>query len=232
MKKERKGQGSKLNRSEIVQFRLDPRLRFAVELMAKDEHRTVSSFIEKLVDQAIDTHTITLLKTLEEIQAEQGGVSVNDMQANTDMSRKSVTLAEALKQLWHIDEAHRFVLMAFFAPHLLTYEEELLWAFISKIDYYWTHYYVTAVDTNGKSLGKMLTRIFDPSGVVWERLNEHWQLLKNGQADVVLESLKSEDGTFKEGKIVANPDGDSEQVILYRSTTGIVGVEKNESINK
>lgn len=229
MRKKRKGQGAKLNRSEIVQFRLDSRLRFALELMARNERRTVSSFIEKLVDQAIGTHMITLFKTLEEIQAIQGGVSINDIQDKTAMARKSVTLAEAMKTLWHTDEAHRFILMAFFAPHLLTYEEELIWELITKMDYYWTHYYVNAVDANGKKLGKMLTRIFDPSGMVWERLTPHWPFLKEGHTEKVLELLKNEDKTFKSGKIIARPEGETEDVVLYRSTSGIVGVEKTNA---
>ncbi len=232
MKKERKGQGSKLNRTEIVQFRLDPRLRFALELMAKNEHRTVSSFIEKLVDEAIDTHQINLLKTLEEIQAEQDGISINDMQGKTDITLKSITLTEALKQLWHIDEEQRFILMAFFAPHLFTYEEEVIWDFIKRTDYYWTFYYVNAVNAKGKAFGKMLTRIFDPSGVVWDRLKSDWPLLKEGQIDIISEIFNNGGEDYNKGKIVERPEGNPEDIVLYRSSAGIIGVEKTGKVKK
>src|ERR1700730_16830959 len=48
----KKGAGGKLSRSEILQARLNPKLRFTVELMARLERRTVSSFIEGLIEKA------------------------------------------------------------------------------------------------------------------------------------------------------------------------------------
>ena len=41
----KKGGGGKLNRSEIIQARLDPKLHMAAEIMARAERRTLSSFI-------------------------------------------------------------------------------------------------------------------------------------------------------------------------------------------
>ena len=38
--------GSKLNRTETVTIRLDPKLRYLTELAARKQRRTVSSFIE------------------------------------------------------------------------------------------------------------------------------------------------------------------------------------------
>jgi predicted HicB family RNase H-like nuclease len=50
----RKGGGGKLSRSEVVTVRLDPRLRYTAELVARKERRTVSSFIESAVEQAVN----------------------------------------------------------------------------------------------------------------------------------------------------------------------------------
>src|SRR5579872_1699710 len=48
----KKGGGGKLNRSEIIQARLDPKLHMAAEIMARSERRTLSSFIEKTIEQS------------------------------------------------------------------------------------------------------------------------------------------------------------------------------------
>jgi hypothetical protein len=228
MKNTKKGQGSKLNRTEILQFRLDPKLRFALELMARSERRTVSSFIEKLVSDAIDTHSIVMLKTFEELRQEKGKITTDDISGKDPNVKKTVTLTEALKQLWHVDEIHRFILMAFYSSSLLAYDEELMWHFIMHTNYYWTYYYVNANDTQNKSLGKMLTRIFDPKGVLWERLEMHWPLLKAGQGDKINELLKNEDGSVKQGKIISRPDDEPEEITLMRHPSGMIGVEKIE----
>jgi len=49
----RAGGGSKLARTEIVQVRLDPKLRFAAELASKKHRKTLSSFIEWCVSESI-----------------------------------------------------------------------------------------------------------------------------------------------------------------------------------
>jgi predicted HicB family RNase H-like nuclease len=49
-----KGRGGKLGRSAIVTVRLDPKLRFFVELAARKERRTVSSFMELAVEEVIN----------------------------------------------------------------------------------------------------------------------------------------------------------------------------------
>ena len=49
--KKRKGGGSKLSRSEIIQVRLDPKLRFTAELAARKHRRTLSSFVEWAVSE-------------------------------------------------------------------------------------------------------------------------------------------------------------------------------------
>src|SRR3989338_9210503 len=131
MRKQRKqpvGGGSKLSRSEILQFRLDPRTRFALELMAKCENRTVSSYIEKLVNQAMRVESIEIQKSYETDEEALNDTSETDYEA--------MTVHEALKKLWHIDEAHRFINTAFYAAYLFSYEEEVMWDFIKRASYY------------------------------------------------------------------------------------------------
>jgi hypothetical protein len=49
----KKGGGSKLFRTELVSVRIDPKLRFAVELAARKQRRTASSFVEWAIEEAI-----------------------------------------------------------------------------------------------------------------------------------------------------------------------------------
>ncbi len=53
MAKKRKGGGGKLSRSEVVTVRLDPKLRFAADLAARKQRRTLSSFIEWAVEKTV-----------------------------------------------------------------------------------------------------------------------------------------------------------------------------------
>lgn len=53
-----KGNGGKLNRSAIIQARIDPKLHMAAEIMAHYERRTLSSLIETLILKAIEKYKI------------------------------------------------------------------------------------------------------------------------------------------------------------------------------
>ncbi|MDD5036669.1 MAG: hypothetical protein PHE55_18170 [Methylococcaceae bacterium] len=102
--KKRRGGGGKLARTENVQVRLDPRLRFAAELAAGKERRTLSSFIEWVVDRAVKEVTVT-----------------------RDKDGKSITAAAVVDKVWDIDDDVRFVELATHFPELLTYEEQSQW---------------------------------------------------------------------------------------------------------
>ena len=56
----RTGGGSKLTRTEIVQVRLDPKLRYAAELAAIKHRRTLSSFIEWCVEEGVSQVVVGL----------------------------------------------------------------------------------------------------------------------------------------------------------------------------
>jgi hypothetical protein len=108
--KKKGGGGSKLARTEIVQVRLDPKLRFAAELAARRQRRTLSSFIEWGVGEAIK------LVDLDE----------------------SETAYSAISNIWDVDEADRFAKMAHHYPLLLTHEEEVLWKVVLTTPSFWS----------------------------------------------------------------------------------------------
>ena len=91
------GGGSKLQRSETVTIRLDPKLRYLAELAARRQRRTVSSFVEWAIEHALSDVIL------------EGGTH----------EEMSVDLAAFF--LWEPHEADRFAKLALYYPHLLTY---------------------------------------------------------------------------------------------------------------
>ena len=105
--------GGKLSRSEIVTVRLDPKLRFAAELAARKQRRTLSSFVEWAIEQAVREVTV---------------LNKDDIRGNA---------WQAMMRVWDVDEADRLVKLAINFPELLTYDEERLWKLISEQPYFW-----------------------------------------------------------------------------------------------
>jgi len=109
--KAKKGGGAKLSRSEVVTVRFDPKLRFAAELAARKQRRTVSSFIEWAVDEALD-------------KVESGKGSKE-------------TVRQAVNKIWDVDEVDRFINLVRSYPEFLTHDEEKLWKVICNFENFW-----------------------------------------------------------------------------------------------
>lgn len=109
----RTGGGSKLARTEIVQVRLDPKLRFAAELSSRRQRRTLSSFIEWAIDEAVSKTELV------------------------HKNRETGRMKDVLEIIWHVEEADRFILLALNFPDLLTHEEEVLWNLIRANSFRW-----------------------------------------------------------------------------------------------
>lgn len=112
MTAKKKAGGGKLTRSEIVTVRLDPKLRFGLELAARKQRRTASSFVEWAVEQTLKNETI--------------GEGMELMPA-----------LKALDRVWDTDESDRFVRLALYFPELLTHEEQVLWKLIREYGFLW-----------------------------------------------------------------------------------------------
>jgi hypothetical protein len=101
--------GGKLVRTEIVTVRFDPKLRYLAELAARKQRRTVSSFIEWAVEDAL-TRVVLLYDF---------GPGATDR-----------TVASETEKLWDVDEADRFLKLAMSYPDLLTHDEQVLWKLV------------------------------------------------------------------------------------------------------
>jgi len=111
MAKGEKRSNKKTGRTETIGFRLEPKLRFAAELAARKQRRSLSSFIEWAVDEAMENVFLD--------------------------SESQVTVRQALKEVWDPDEADRFVRLAAKYPELLNHEEERLWKCIRSYQHVW-----------------------------------------------------------------------------------------------
>jgi hypothetical protein len=142
MSKKKKGPGGRLNRSEIVQARLSPKIRWAAEILARKERRTVSSLIEGLIEKAA-AHEII------EVYNHQRGFQ-NTLYYELPPTRTmQTTLQNFIEYAWSSREPERFVAFAMNFPELLTAEECGMWEFISRNPNFWEHYEKT--DNNGEN---------------------------------------------------------------------------------
>ena len=113
----RRGGGGKLARSEQVSIRLDPKLRFAAELAASKERRTLSSFIESAVERAVKEVGVTYC----------------------NVEKRHITADEVTRRVWDVDEVSRFTAMGIHYPELLTHDEQKRWKFINVHDEFWQY---------------------------------------------------------------------------------------------
>ena len=109
MAAKKKGGGGKLSRSEVVTVRLDPKLRFAAELAARKQRRTLSSFIEWAIGEAVNRVEVTDSENVNYVMA----------------------------QVWDVEEADRFVKLALNFPEFLSFDEERLWKIIKNCKIFW-----------------------------------------------------------------------------------------------
>jgi len=178
----KKGGGGKLNRSEILQARLNPKLRLAAEIMGRIQRRTVSSLIEVLVEDAMKKQKISAYRMLQSPK----------VLPESYKKPQDITLEDIIDEIWSFDEADRFANMAFHLPGLMSPEESRIWHYININPYFWAHHLVKAVTKSGKELPeKSLVPSHNHQALLYERLREQWPLIQSileGKTDI--EELK------------------------------------------
>jgi hypothetical protein len=112
-----KKSGGKLNRSETVTVRFDPRLNYLCELAARTQRRTKSSFIEWAVEQSL---IATAVPGSEGFRGETKSIS------------------EFGPKLWDVDEPDRLANLAYDAPLLMTHDEQVIWKAIQAYGFLWS----------------------------------------------------------------------------------------------
>ena len=153
--------GAKLNRSETVTVRLDPRLNYLCELAARSQRRTKSSFIEWAVEQA--------LKIVEVPNTSEFGAS-------------SASVEIMAATLWSVDEVDRLVALAFHAPTLMDHDEQLLWRAIRQRGHFWRGHWFGVSSSEYEEW----TWTVDENRLDLPHLRDHYDALKayvTGQTD-------------------------------------------------
>lgn len=165
----KKGAGGQLNRTEMLQARLSPKLRLMAELMARADRRTVSSLIEGLIEKAAQEAPIEMTPL-----EEAGYVSIPRLNR-----RKPTTIAAAVEDMWEPEnEPVRFVAFAFCFPHLLTDFEFRLWRLIKSTPYFWKHFPVTMKNEKGETIETWAQDV-EYSGLLYENLCQYWKELND-----------------------------------------------------
>ena len=98
--------------SQILTVRIDSKLRYAAELAARRQRRTLSSFIQSALEQA--TREVTLAFELD-IDMENMG--------------KKPSAYEFAERSWDVNGLSRLFYLAAAYPHLLDHKEEILWSY-------------------------------------------------------------------------------------------------------
>jgi hypothetical protein len=110
----KRGGGGKLSRSETVTVRLDPKLRYLAELAARKHRRTLSSFIEWVIEESLK---------------------------NIWLADGEPSIASQSAELWDVDEPDRFAKLAIRYPDMLTHDEQVLWKLIRENGSLWRGHY-------------------------------------------------------------------------------------------
>ena len=147
------GGGSKLQRTETVTLRLDPKLRYLTGLAARKQRRTVSSFIEWAIERALSNVILG-----------------EDPDQVIDLDLASATL-------WDPDEADRFAKLALYYPDLLAFDEEVLWKLIQECEALWRGNFNLRRDLPPKEKDEML--LYPELRTHWETLKK----VAAGEAD-------------------------------------------------
>lgn len=96
-----------------VGIRIDPKIKFALDMMGRLQKRSLTAVIEWAISNAMSQQAI-------------------------DSSQGVTKITEAIDTIWSTDEATRFINMCFEVPTMLTYDELRLWDTIKLSKIFWT----------------------------------------------------------------------------------------------
>lgn len=89
-----------------VSLRIDPKIRYAIDLLAREQKRSITGVIEWSVLQALKAQEVT------------------------SPAGNTLSLYELMDLTWSPDEAERITALGVFSPHTLNHEESCIWSLI------------------------------------------------------------------------------------------------------
>ncbi|WP_458729892.1 hypothetical protein [Pseudomonas brenneri] len=114
MVKNKPNQGAR--KTETLTLRLDPKIKYTIELMARIKRQSITSVIEAAIESAaFDLDTPVLIEG----------------------KRETWSLSNAVSEFYTTDEAAKFINLCAFMPELLNYEEQRIWETIKATPEFW-----------------------------------------------------------------------------------------------
>lgn len=114
MNKNKPNQGAR--KTETLTLRLDPKIKYTIELMARVKRQSITSVIEAAIEgTAFDLDTPVVVAGKRELWS----------------------LSMAVSEYWSTDIVARFINLCAFMPELLTYEEQRIWETIKTTPQFW-----------------------------------------------------------------------------------------------
>jgi hypothetical protein len=98
-----------------VSLRIDPKIKFAIDLLSREQKRSITGVIEWSVMQALKTQSI---KT---------------------PAGNEISLYELMDLAWSPDEADRIISLGVFSPYTLNHEENCIWTLIKASGVFMKH---------------------------------------------------------------------------------------------
>ncbi|EGH00972.1 hypothetical protein PSYAE_03197 [Pseudomonas amygdali pv. aesculi str. 0893_23] len=147
-----------------VSLRVDPAIKYAIDIAARIQKRTVTGVVEWSVERA-----------LADVKMPVDFMVMND-QFKPEMPEPQSVMEAVKERLWSPDDATRLVRLAFECPSLLTFEEGLIWESIRLSPPFWrfTPRVVTEaspwknarLEVISKYWSKLVGRIQEAGGIV------------------------------------------------------------------
>lgn len=123
MSKNKPNQGAR--KTEALTLRLDPKVRFLIDLIARQKRQSITGVIES----AIEVYATNFL-----IEAELWDEEIEEDKL------QQVSLYKLSKELYSTDDSLRFMMLVWCCPRLLSYEEIRLKETIYGSKFFWDQY--------------------------------------------------------------------------------------------
>lgn len=123
MSKNKPNQGAR--KTEALTLRLDPKVRFLIDLIARQKRQSITGVIES----AIEVYATNFY-----IEAELWD------EATEEDTKQEVSLYKLSKEIYSTDDSFRFMMLVWTCPRLLSYEEVRLKETIYASELFWDGY--------------------------------------------------------------------------------------------
>ncbi|NNA76990.1 hypothetical protein HBO13_30615 [Pseudomonas lactis] len=141
-----------------VGIRIDPKIKFALDIMGRLQKRSLTAVIEWAISNAIANQKI-------------------DVDGDVEVS-----LSKILDKIWSTDESTRLVKLCFDMPQAITYDELRIWETIKASSYFWHTYPDGSFDTTPEKIDLEAVRLG------WPDLMTHVERYKMSSTIIPIES--------------------------------------------